>query len=84
MTDGGSLREIHRNSLILRSDFSGAHLAGGPKRVHTIVNAARNSACATICINQITWHDIKGPDVSMLAPVGRALPVSGGLLDERQ
>jgi predicted outer membrane repeat protein len=31
-------------------------------------------------LNQILWHDIKGPDVPMPAPVRRALPVSGGLL----
>jgi len=31
-------------------------------------------------LNQILWHDIKGPDVPMPAPVRRALPVSGGLI----
>jgi len=31
-------------------------------------------------LNQILWHDIKGPDVPMPAPVRRALPAFGGLL----
>jgi hypothetical protein len=39
--------ETHRNSLILRDGFSGLHLARRLKRVHTSVNAARMSACAT-------------------------------------
>ncbi len=37
----GCSPETHRNSLILLSDFSGVNLARQPKRVHTIVNAAR-------------------------------------------
>jgi hypothetical protein len=31
-------------------------------------------------LNQILWHDIKGPNVPMPAPVRSALPVSGGLM----
>jgi hypothetical protein len=54
--------ETHCNSLMPHSDFSGVNLAREPKRVHTIVNAARMKcahecvawvrrmgACATIC-----------------------------------
>jgi hypothetical protein len=33
--------------LVLLSDISGVNLVGRPKRVHTSVNAARMSACAT-------------------------------------
>ncbi len=43
----GASPETHRNSLILLSYFSGVNLARRPKRVHTSVNAARMSACAT-------------------------------------
>jgi hypothetical protein len=39
--------ETCRKSWIVNCGFSGVRLAGGPRRVHTSVNAARMSACAT-------------------------------------
>src|ERR1700722_15104983 len=42
--------ETHYNSLVLDSDFSHGNFARRRMGVHTIVNAARMSACATICL----------------------------------